>query len=670
MTMRIFATLALASSFLTSPAIADTGPGSERSASGVEAGAIEAVLHERGQPPTIARKVVVDDDPDVDSDAPMAATMLSGSRATRTVGPGNCDHADLQAAIDASASGDTIFIADGGGYTGGSYQIWGKSLTIRGGYSECDVSETPSGRTVLNANGINRVFDIWQAGVSDIAVTLENLSIRGGNATGWGGGVLVEGNQGDLAVSLVNVEVRDSQSATGGGGVAVRVNGDRTGNGVMLTMDNDSALTGNTTASNGGGIACTNAANSSVSGTLVRLGAIDILGNTAVNGGGISVDNCRNFFYYSGGPVVVLLIPFPTGALAFNDATEAGGGLHVTGESTVFLRGSTFSGFGEPDHAAHVAFNEAVTGGGVAIDGVNAELFLTDTVLRANSAIDNGGAIQATNGASVTLERALGQAGCVPEESEDGVITVPRCSRVLNNNADRDGGGFYVDNGAVVDVDRTIVSENFAGALGSVVRARSDLGSGLTGRINFENSLIHSNSGSAIFYAWTNSRIDVRWSTVTDNDVGIYLFRGFTNSGEAHIDIRSSILWEDSGTAMGLAGDGQLTAAADCVIAYQDVGDTDFTSSNFYSNIDPQLIEHEDNPYFPAPTSPAIDYCDAFNTPPDVDLVRIGRGSEHQGPPLTSPPSSVSGGTFDLGAYETEWQPLTDELFDDRFEGQ
>lgn len=67
-------------------------------------------------------------------------------RALYTVGPhANCDFSQLQPAIDAAASGDTIRVARSNAYLGRTYDIWGKSLTIEGGVDTCNLSETPMG---------------------------------------------------------------------------------------------------------------------------------------------------------------------------------------------------------------------------------------------------------------------------------------------------------------------------------------------------------------------------------------------------------------------------------------------------------------------------------------------------------------------------------------------
>ena len=138
-------------------------------------------------------------------------------------------------------------------------------MTIRGGYDDC-LDNSPSGRTVLDANGSGTVFDIWlQTGdPGPMNVVLENLVIRGGDA-GFlgGGGLLVEGRQGQLAVELINTEVTNNNSVSNGGGIRVAVNASAESSGPILTLDDDSSIVNNTAGGNGGGLACDNPDNHS-----------------------------------------------------------------------------------------------------------------------------------------------------------------------------------------------------------------------------------------------------------------------------------------------------------------------------------------------------------------------------------------------------------------------
>lgn len=624
-------------------------------------------------PPTPSRHALEFQDEDV----PYAASLVKARGGGNIIRVGSdsltCDHDNLASAISSADDGDIIHLQDATSlYLGQTYNLFNKSLTIRGGFESC-TDDTPSGRTTLDSDGGNRLFDILlESSISDeMTVTLENLVIRGASTGGQlgGGGMIVEGRQGALFVSLINVEVQNNE-LTGenghGGGINVRVNGDREGPGLMLTMDDDSTLFQNSATGNGGGIACTNQDSYSTDGPLVRLGAVDIVDNSATNGGGIAVRDCANFIYYSGGPLFLFI---PSAALASNTATENGGGIFVEDGSQVFINGSQFSGFGDGDHAAHIVLNEAERGGGGYVRGENSLLRFNDAVINGNHADLDGGGLYVDEGSELIMTRNQSGA-CQPSETSSGVTTVPRCSRINNNYADRDGGAYFVNNDAELAVERTIMTENEADRFGSIIRARSDLDSGQTGTAVFSDSLAYNNVGTTLFYAWTNSDITMNGTTVTDNNEGNHVFRAFTNSGEARVRITSSIIWDpDRPSLMSEGGDGTFTLTSDCLIGHQDREDTDFSSATVYSMINPQLLEYEDKPYFPSPSSPAIDYCDDVSFPGDAtDLTDNQRGTAHQGPPIIEPPNSVNNGVYDLGAYETQWEDLPEVIFEDRFE--
>ncbi len=610
-----------------------------------------------------------------DHPATSASERLAG-RDGNTIRVGSdsdtCDYDNLSDALAAASDGDAILLENNDDlYLGDTYFLGGDGMTIRGGYDDC-LDDSPSGRTTLNADGQGRVFDLWlPTGETDeMNVVLENLSIRGGltDSNLGGAGIVVEGRQGLLSVELINVEVTDNTvtATSNGGGIRVVVNADAESSSPMLVIDNDSIIQGNSTEGNGGGLACDNPDEHAHDGTMIRVGAADIAGNSATHGGGLAFDNCRNVFIYNGGPILVIV---PTGAIFGNEASEKGGGLYASGSSLVTIRGDQFFGMGDPDHAAHVVFNEAEFGAGIYNDG--AMVTLEDVVINSNEASEHGGGIYATDGAT-TIQHRLQNAPCEPSESSDGLISVPRCSRMTGNSAaDGAGGGYFVTNGAALEIDRTIITDNDSELAGSVVRATADNDDN-PGVANFRNALVHGNSGATLFYGWQTSEINVAWSTITDNEAENNVFRSFASGDDsASIGVVSSIIWEDSASVLTTGGSGNHSTTADCLIAHEDADQTGFNSTVFYSNIDPMLTTVGDKPYFPANTSPAIDYCDAMNAEDDeVDLVGTERGSEHQGPDPVEPPDSIASGTYDIGAYETEWGPQTDELFQDRFEAE
>lgn len=584
-----------------------------------------------------------------------------------------CDFNSLSAALAAAPSGSAILLESTESlYLGGTYGIFNRSLVIRGGFASC-TDDTPSGRTVLDAQGNDRVFDIWLPASSNtpMSVALENLVIRGGQPAFdnlGGGGILVEGRGNLLQVSLRNVEVADNtvNDIINGGGIHVLANGPSPGNQWMLILDAESRIVGNTTQGNGGGLACTYADASSFDTPIVRLGAIDmgggvdINGNSARNGGGLAIENCE-LVLYGGGPIVDSI---PTGAIYANIASEAGGGMYAIGTYTrAFILNSTLSLFGGPP-AAHVVQNQAGAGGGVyAADG--ADVVLGNTVISNNSAQGGGGGVF-VSAAEVRHWGGGNSSPCAPPSSSNGLTSVPRCSRAKGNTAGGAGGAYLVTAGGRLDVDRTIITGNTAVFPGSVVRVDPGPNADSRSMAAMRNMLAYANEGTTLFSSQGTTEMGVFWSTVTNNNVSSSVFSSEAQGGTpAFVILASSIIWEATGNVF--TSNGNVNSQADCVIAHQDANETDFGFSLFYSSQNPLLASVEDKPFFPLSNSPAIDYCDDFLAEPgDVDLVGTERGSPRTGPPLP-PFGGVPGGTYDIGAYETNW-PGPDRLFNDRFE--
>ena len=581
-----------------------------------------------------------------------------------------CDYASLQSAITAASDGAVILLSGSTDHHRGNiYQVFTKSLTIRGGYASCTATD-PSGRTTLDANQQGRVFDIWLPSGADgpQEVILENLEITNGQTSNSGGGILIEGRPGVQSVTLKNVQVTNNQATASGGGVAVLIGGPRDGaGGLILVSDAASMIDSNVSGANGGGLACLNPSGHNIGiGNLMVIDRTNVIGNEAINGGGFSSVNCATTQWYSGGSQFLFL---PDSAIAANTASELGGGIYLSDGSALNFRGTsgTASGVLAGDmNAGRIVGNEANHGGGAYVTGASTILRLEEVIVDANSASNDGGGLFVNDGASIEMGRNnVGHsAPCQPQQSASGVITFPRCSRLRGNDAGRHGGAVYIDSGSVL-VRHTLISGNGASNFGSVAMVRGS--EQRNGQATFSDSLVFGNLGTHLFYAWTNSDLTVRWSTITDNDNPTNALRAFTSTGSARIRLQGSIVQEESGNVLTASGSGTLDVASECVMGHQDPSQV-FGSLNRYQQNNPRLFEKDETrPYFPAPTSPAIDFCDGA-TAGSIDLAARSRGSAHTGSPLTNPPPWSGEGSHDIGAYETNWPELEDEIFTSRFE--
>ncbi|MEQ8677680.1 MAG: choice-of-anchor Q domain-containing protein [Aggregatilineales bacterium] len=224
--------------------------------------------------------------------APQAITVTT----TSDDGNGFC-------VIDACTLRDALtdeLIGDGSTITvpAGTYMLNGGQIDI-----ETNVIVVGEGEVIIDANADSRIFSVN----SDYSVTLENLILQNGDASGYpdyyGGAILNEGN-----LTLLDSIIRDSRASNGGGIF-------NTGSQAILTIRR-SEIYDNTALSRGGGLYLRDLASASIEQSTIAGndatygGAIDaigslainqstISGNTAVIGGGIYVQQSTVDIDYS-----------------------------------------------------------------------------------------------------------------------------------------------------------------------------------------------------------------------------------------------------------------------------------------------------------------------------------------------------------------------------------
>jgi len=130
---------------------------------------------------------------------------------------------------------------------------------------DVDLVGSTSGPTTINANGIDRVFDV----IGPAVVTMTHLIIQGGLAQGESGG----GLRSDAALTLTAVVMRNNRAFDQDGGAIANFAAGQ----LQLT---NVTLSGNTAAVSGGAI-------SNFDQATVRLTNVTISGNSAQSGGGI-----------------------------------------------------------------------------------------------------------------------------------------------------------------------------------------------------------------------------------------------------------------------------------------------------------------------------------------------------------------------------------------------
>ena len=408
-------------------------------------------------------------------------------------GPGTCDYANIQDAVDAAQDGDVIKIAAGQytdlhirprhdisatGYVTQVVYI-SKSLTLRGGYTS-SFTEAPdpiAQPTILDAGGRGRAVYITGA----VSPTLEGLQLTGGDAGGLGGGGSpgsVQDGGGGLYVITATATLSGCQvfsnTATMGGGLLLyrsgaTIAGSRVfsntatqGGGGVYLFESDALLHGNTITHNialysqGGGIYLLRSG-ATLSDNMVRA-------NTSRFGGGAYLQSSaatltRNDFTdnnagSSGGGAYLDNSGATLSGNNFvsNDAGTHGGGLFLTSSSKATVKHNTV--------LSNTTHN---WGGGVHI--LNSGIPFHHNTVRANTGGARGGGVYlegsaATLGENIFAEnQATGDGGALYFRASNASL---RNNIIADNQANNAGGGMYAWS-ANVTLKHNTIARNTSG---------------------------------------------------------------------------------------------------------------------------------------------------------------------------------------------------------------
>ena len=297
------------------------------------------------------------------------------------------------------------------------------------------------GRTLINANGIDRAFHLLTG-----TKVISGLTIYNGRATGVG---LVDGGGvygRDANFSLINTVIYSNSASNNGAGVYVSA-----GDAILK----DTLIYGNAVVNFGGGVyvssgsavlaetqVFSNTAGNSGGGVYVGTGSAVLTGthiysNAAVNNGGgvlanqgslsltgVTVrDNRANFgagVHVAAGSAVL------TGTRIFsNVADNGGGGLYVsTGKATIT--------------GTHIFHNLSLSGGGVFVASGSATLAVSD--IRRNAAGGSGGGVYVSTGnvsltGTTILSNSAGTTGGALYLVSSGTITAANGCIVFNTHS-------------------------------------------------------------------------------------------------------------------------------------------------------------------------------------------------------------------------------------------
>lgn len=233
--------------------------------------------------------------------------------------------------------------------------------------------------TVINANGIDRVFEVRDSA----NLTIEDLTVAGGSTSDDGAGVEAKD-----AGSLTATRVIFTGNASGKEGGAIHAHHDP----VTLT---DVALVGNSAATAGGGLRAEGVT------TLTR---VTVSGNSATDGAGI---------YQKSGSSDFTLVNV---TISGNVAAGEGGGIWT--DHPMSVTNST------------IAFNMGNTGAGLYIHGSNADVSLRNSILASNQRFDsqasnvffsNGGMLTSL-GFNISSDGTAGLSGPSDQSNTDPLI--------------------------------------------------------------------------------------------------------------------------------------------------------------------------------------------------------------------------------------------------------
>jgi CSLREA domain-containing protein len=390
-------------------------------------------------------------------------------------------------------------------------------------------------QTTINANGIDRVFDIrFSAGT----VVISGVTVFNGNAPGGGGGishagsdlllintVVVSNAAGGYAggvlidnsrATLIGGQVISNTGMRGGG---IRVNGST----AVFTQTGDSIIAYNVVSGtghdgSGGGVFVANSARAAFGGgqifgntaaggngggvlalgSVVTLDDVQILSNTASSGGGVCVDSS-------------VLTQTGDSLIAYNVATS-GGGMNVRLGARATLMGTRILDNTTTGNGGGISISE----GNAALLGVQVARNTTGnyggglSISNASVTIDGGQIVSNTAGGRgggmyVVYDSALTQTGAsligynVISDTEsngngggiyfDGDRATLEGGQIVGNTAINYGGGMYVGQGDVT-LRRGQVLNNEADLVGGIYNS--------DGTITLVNTTVSGNAATTV----------------------------------------------------------------------------------------------------------------------------------------------------------------------------
>ena len=542
-----------------------------------------------------------------------------------------CNFQSLQIAIGAAPGGATLRIASNQIYDDVNVVIADKSLSLEGGYSDCD--GTPSDEPVTIHGSPLQTLPVVRivSAATPRSVSLNNLRIEGGRRSG----IEVDGF---VTLDLNNVVVDGNEANNGGGIKILGVSPEDTHvtlNRSVVGNFEAPATSGNLASASGGGVYCQHA-------HLALRGAVIRNNRAVVFGGGLYSDDCElstplsNFFTDEYGIV--------SAVIADNISDHFGGGIYAAGASAL--------SFGPTAYRNGILGNSAQRGAGVYLTGTGTRLHGEGLDIDGNHAASVAGAAYVANAAHLELRRSSSSslasidpsnrvADAMPSGGLPRLRCVPAlaCNSVRFNSAETFTGSAFSVSDASITIAQTEIAGNDAGNGSAFILARS--------LARVENSLIHANesNGGDLIRMIDGSMLEMNSSTIASNATGSELIRLISNAAGNTVSLTNSIIWQPGTTAV--ASTPADIVQTRCVNAHE-------SNSLAADTHNPGFVDSAIGNFRLSGNSPNIDACTDPFAETTTDLLGELR-------PVDLDPDNGAG-MFDRGAYELPDQIFVDDL--------
>ena len=382
--------------------------------------------------------------------AAQAATWTVTTTADTTLGNGNClpSSCSLRQAIKASAAGDTVVVPA----SATPYAVANGNLIV---LHMLTIKGAGSASTVIQSTGASRVMLVTG---NTGPVTLQDLTITGGDATSVAGGGGIEATgPGDLVLDGVVVTGNKADSTSAGAGFNEGGGGIYSVASVVL---NGSTVSGNTATvpasagdGGGGGILMAQTSDNSDSLTLRGSTITHNTANVTADGSSTTDANGGGGIYEDGSDLTIVgsmitdnVASIATSPVNTSTPTDGGGGIFQFG-NRLLLQDSTVSG-----NVAHGPGIDKSGGGGI-LDNGNQSGYVNSTIT-GNSTDE-----PASTGIDAHSD---GGGGLLLNNVKDGV-TIANTTINGNSASAATGGGINNEISTTVEVTDSIIAGNTSG---------------------------------------------------------------------------------------------------------------------------------------------------------------------------------------------------------------